>query len=75
MDIKKIIKDAFSEVTDGKEFDENTEIKSLGIDSSDLVESLMEIEEKLSIEFSDEEMMSLKTVGDVYRTIEQKLNK
>ena len=25
MDIKKIIKDAFSEVTDGKEFDENTE--------------------------------------------------
>ena len=58
-----------------KEFDENTEIKSLGIDSLDLVESLMEIEEKLSIEFSDEEMMSLKTVGDVYRTIEQKLNK
>ena len=75
MDIKKIIKDAFSEVTDGKEFDENKEIKSLGIDSLDLVESLMTIEEKLSIEFSDEEMMSLKTVGDVYRTIEQKLNK
>ena len=67
MDIKKIIKDAFSEVTDGKEFDENTEIKSLGIDSLDLVESLMTIEEKLSIEFSDEEMMQIALLENLQR--------
>ena len=44
-------------------------------DSLDLVESLMSMEEKLGIQFTDEEMLSFKTVGDVYTVIEKKLSK
>lgn len=75
MDYKKIVQDAFGEVVNGKDITDDTEIKSLGIDSLDLVESLMTMEENLGIQFSDEEMLSFKTVGDVYKVIEAKLNK
>ncbi len=75
MDYKKIVQDAFGEVVNGKDIADDTEIKSLGIDSLDLVESLMTMEENLGIQFSDEEMLSFKTVGDVYKVIEAKLNK
>lgn len=75
MSTEEIIKESFSDVVKGKNFDKNTEISSLGIDSLDLVESLMSMEEKLGIQFTDEEMLSFKTVGDVYTVIEKKLSK
>lgn len=75
MSTEEVIKESFGEVAKGKEFDKNTEISSLGIDSLDLVESLMSMEEKLGIQFTDEEMLSFKTVGDVYTVIEKKLSK
>ena len=75
MDIKKIVQDAFSSVVNADNISEETEIKSLGIDSLDLVESLMAMEEKLDIQFTDDEMLSFKTVGDVYKVIESKLSK
>ena len=75
MSTEEVIKESFGEVVIGKEFDKNTEISSLGIDSLDLVESLMSMEEKLGIQFTDEEMLSFKTVGDVYTVIEKKLSK
>ena len=75
MSTEEVIKESFGEVDKGKEFDKNTEISSLGIDSLDLVESLMSMEEKLGIQFTDEEMLSFKTVGDVYTVIEKKLSK
>lgn len=75
MDVEKIVQSAFSEVVKGKEITKETEIDSLGIDSLDLVESLMSMEEKLGIQFTDEEMVSFKTVGDVYNVIETKLKK
>ena len=54
MSTEEVIKESFGEVVKGKEFDKNTEISSLGIDSLDLVESLMSMEEKLGIQFTDE---------------------
>ena len=75
MNIKKIVQDAFSSVVNADNISEETEIKSLGIDSLDLVESLMAMEENLDIQFTDEEMLSFKTVGDVYKVIESKLSK
>lgn len=75
MDIEKIVQEAFSNVVSDKEITKETEIKALGIDSLDLVESLMAMEEELGIQFSDEEMLSFKTVGDVYSVIESKINK
>ncbi len=75
MNIEKVVNDAFEEICKGKEISRETLIKDLGIDSLDLVESLMKIEETLSIEFTDEEMTSFKTVGDVYTAIAAKVNK
>lgn len=75
MDYKKVVQEAFSDVVKGKEFNDDTEIKALGIDSLDLVESLMTMEETLGFQFTDEEMLSFKTVSDVYKVIESKLSK
>ena len=50
-----------------------TSLKELGLDSLDLVEVMMEIEEEFSIQFEDEEMISLKTIGDVFALIESKI--
>ena len=58
----------------GKEVTLDSNLKDLGIDSLDLVESLMSIETELDIEFSDEEMMSFTTVGDVFNVIETKVS-
>lgn len=73
MNIEQVVQEAFKDVVKGKEITKETAIKDLGIDSLDLVESLMSIEEKLGIEFADDEMMSFKTVGDVYLVIEKKV--
>ena len=73
MDIKKVVEEAFRDVVKDTEIDPETAIKDLGIDSLDLVESLMNIEEKLGIEFTDEEMISIKKVSDVYRILAEKV--
>jgi acyl carrier protein len=40
-------------------------INDLGADSLDIVEMLMELEEKFNIEIADEELEKISTVGDV----------
>lgn len=51
------------------------ELKSLGLDSLDLVEVMMKIEEEFGIEFSNDEMLGFSTVADVVADIEKKLGK
>ena len=52
---------------------ENSDIKNdLGLDSLDIVEILMSVEEEWGIVFDDDETTSLKTVGDVIALIEKK---
>lgn len=52
---------------------ESTDIKNdLGLDSLDIVEILMNVEEEWGIVIDDDETTSLKTVGDVIALIEQK---
>ena len=75
MDVEKVIEETFGELVKGKTISQDTVIKDLGLDSLDLVESLMKMEEKLNIEFSDDEMLSFHTVRDVYTSINKKLNK
>ena len=75
MDVEKVIEETFWELVKGKTISQDTVIKDLGLDSLDLVESLMKLEEKLNIEFSDDEMLSFHTVRDVYTSINKKLNK
>ncbi|MBN4089514.1 acyl carrier protein [Mycoplasma enhydrae] len=55
-------------------FDLNTNIKELGIDSLDLVILISDLETKLKIEISDEELIKLKTLDDIVKIIDQKQN-
>lgn len=51
-------------IIDPNEITAETSILDLGLDSLDLVEFILEIEDGLSIEVSDEDASRLKTVGD-----------
>ena len=46
----------------------------LGADSLDVVEMLMAVEEKYGFELDNDEAIGIKTVGEVVRLIEKKLN-
>lgn len=52
---------------------EDSVLKDLGLDSLDTVEIMMEIEEKLDIEFSTDELADAKTIKDVFCLIDKKL--
>jgi acyl carrier protein len=54
--------------------DENSRLQDLGIDSLDVVEYLLEIEERYGVEFPPEEMVDLKTINDLVLLIEKKRN-
>ena len=45
------------------------------IDSLDLVEAMMEIEEAFNIEFENEEILNLKCFDDIVKVVSDKLNK
>ena len=53
--------------------DKTATLESLGLDSLDKIDLLYEIEDVFGIEFSNEEMTSFFTVGDIYNTIEAKI--
>ncbi len=67
------IKKMFADKVKVDNVDPNMELKALGLDSLDLVELIMDIEDKYGVEFSNEELMSFKTVEDVLKSIEKKL--
>ena len=46
----------------------------IGCDSLDVVEMLMAVEEKYGFELDNDEAIGIKTVGEVVRLIESKLN-
>jgi len=47
-------------------------IDDLGADSLDVVDMVMSLEEEFDIEIPDEEIESMKTVGDIIKFIEAK---
>ncbi|MBN1954111.1 MAG: acyl carrier protein [Anaerolineae bacterium] len=47
--------------------------EDLGADSLDLVELVMEFEERFGGEISDEEAQQIRTVGDVVKYIEERM--
>lgn len=52
---------------------ETTPIRELGVDSLDLMEILMDVEEEYNITFSNEELLSFKTLGDLISTLDKKI--
>ena len=54
------------------EVDEAKTLKDYGLDSLDMVELILELEDEHNIKFSDEEMTSLQTIGDLISAIHKK---
>ncbi|WP_033160797.1 phosphopantetheine-binding protein [[Mycoplasma] collis] len=71
--MKKIVFDEIKKLT-SKKFDENSLISNLDIDSLDLLQLITEIENKLNIYISDEELLEIKTISDVIKILESKKN-
>jgi acyl carrier protein len=55
-----------------KVIDENSNLRSLGIDSLDLVEIVLEVEDMYDVSFESDELNSFKTVKDVITAIEKR---
>ena len=70
MKTKELIYKKLKAITKQK-FDNKSDIYNIGIDSLDLVELVTETEEELNIEVSDEQLESIKTVGDVIKIFEK----
>lgn len=49
----------------------NTSFEELGADSLDLIELMMSLEEEFSISADEEDLTTIKTVGDVTRLISE----
>lgn len=66
--VKEAIKDRIN--VDSINYDDN--LDDLGLDSLDLVETMLKIEEVLGVEFTSDEIVELKTIQDVVNLIESK---
>ena len=56
----------------GKELTLESTFKDVNLDSFDLADLVYQMEEALNIVFEEDELMSLKTVGDVVKLIDSK---
>lgn len=70
--IAEIVIERLSKASKNKEVTLDSNLKELGLDSLDVVDLLMEMEEQFEIEFENEEMLALKLVSDVVDTIVEK---
>ncbi|MCP4336800.1 MAG: acyl carrier protein [Mycoplasma sp.] len=73
MDIKKEIISNLKNKSNSNKITEDTKISDLNIDSLDLMELVMNAEEKLGAELPDDVITTLKTktVGDVIKEMEK----
>lgn len=67
------IKKMFAERIGRETVDDGASLKDLGLDSLDVVEMCLELEDKYGIQFETEELAAFKTVGDLFASIEKKL--
>lgn len=66
------VKQILSEKVDISKLNEDDPLTSLGLDSLDLVEVMLSIEDQLGVEFSSDEFADLITLKDVVKLIEKK---
>ena len=72
MSVTETIKSIVSEKVDVSKLNDDTHLSSLGLDSLDLAEIMISIEETLGVEFSSGEILKLKTFKDVVELVESK---
>ena len=73
MNIQEQVLEGLKKVVKGKEVTLQSNLKELGLDSLDVVDMLMDLEEKFGVEFENEEMMSFEVVQDIVTAIENKI--
>jgi len=69
--IKRILVDQL-DVDEGDVSLESSIIDDLGADSLDVVDMVMSLEEEFDVEIPDDEIETIKTVGDIVKFIEAK---
>ena len=69
--VKKILVDQL-DVDESAISMESSIIDDLGADSLDVVDMVMSLEEEFDVEIPDDEIESMKTVGDIVKFIEAK---
>lgn len=72
MDIKEVVKNIITKRCNVSNISEDDDLSKLGLDSLDLVEAMLEIEDAFSIEFANDEIANLKTIKEVFKLIEEK---
>lgn len=67
------IRKQFCEKLHVDSIDDNKPMKDLGLDSLDVVELCLSLEDKYGFQFTTEELESFKTAGDLFDLIGKKL--
>lgn len=67
-------REMFAERLGVKNVDESKSLRDLGLDSLDVVEMCLDLEDRFGVSFETEELSSFKTVADLFRSVEAKLN-
>lgn len=73
MEVKEKVAEIISKKCNITNLNEDDDLSKLGLDSLDLVEAMLEIEDELHIEFDSNELADLKTFRQVLDLIEKKL--
>lgn len=73
MNAIETVKNILAKKVDISNLKESDSLSSLGLDSLDLVEVMLSIEDELGIEFTSEEIAKLSTLKDVVNLIESKV--
>ncbi|HKL72744.1 MAG TPA: phosphopantetheine-binding protein [Candidatus Onthovivens sp.] len=67
------IKELMKKSLNIKELKEEDTLATYGLDSLDVVEFILDLEEKFDISFETDDTKDIKTVGDLLKTIEKKI--
>ena len=73
MDARKVVTEVLAKRVDVSSLKETDNLSSLGLDSLDLMEVLLEVEGALGIEFDIDEIANAKTLKDILNLIEKKM--
>ncbi len=73
MDTRKVVSDILAKRIDVSSLKEEDSLKDIGLDSLDLVEVMLEIEDTLGVEFDSEEIGELTTLKSVLDLINSKI--
>lgn len=74
MDKLEEIKTKFAKTIGVEKLDTDAKLKDLGLDSLDVVELLLELEDSYGIHFDDTDMGEVVTVRDFFAAVEKRLH-